>query len=305
MIITPIESSTFHSIVLASCDSRTDMEMDLLSTWLKPKGLLPNALVRWCFLLLALSLPVRLQKEPLCPGGPVFGKGVWAHLIHNSVDFSTSGESSLLLQWQTLGKAAWIQISTLLHMWEVCKRSSETQGHLTSGASISLFALWRLYKAPGLLLDPCQVLPTWNHHKTYRQNLTLSLPNSYYCLVDKSFPTLWCPGICNLTVSSVCGISQARILEWVAISFSRGIFLTQRSDSYLLHCRWVLYHWDTREAHLTHITKCQFHSFITSKTLESSCLTPLSPALPLQPHQPAPTFLPFPSIHLEHFPPDT
>ena len=30
--------------------------------------------------------------------------------------------------------------------------------------------------------------------------------------------------------SFVHGISQARILEWVAVSFSRGIFLTQESN---------------------------------------------------------------------------
>ena len=30
------------------------------------------------------------------------------------------------------------------------------------------------------------------------------------------------PMHCNLPVSPVCGISQARILEWVVISFSRG-----------------------------------------------------------------------------------
>ena len=98
-----------------------------------------------CFLLLALSVPVQLRKEPLCPDVPVFGKGVWDYLIQNSIGFSTFRQilSQLLLQWQTLGKAAWIQISTLLHTWEVCKRSSETQGHLTFGALISLSAPWR------------------------------------------------------------------------------------------------------------------------------------------------------------------
>ena len=34
----------------------------------------------------------------------------------------------------------------------------------------------------------------------------------------------WDPKHCSLTDGSVHGISQARILEWVAISFSRGIF---------------------------------------------------------------------------------
>ena len=36
-------------------------------------------------------------------------------------------------------------------------------------------------------------------------------------------------------ISSVHGISQARIVEWVAISFSRGIFLDQGSNPHLLH----------------------------------------------------------------------
>ena len=43
--------------------------------------------------------------------------------------------------------------------------------------------------------------------------------------------------------SSVHGmISQARILEWVAIPFSRGIFPTHWSNPGDLHCRRILYH---------------------------------------------------------------
>jgi len=41
----------------------------------------------------------------------------------------------------------------------------------------------------------------------------------------------------SLPGSSVQGILQARILEWVAIPFSRGIFLTQVSNPGLLHHR--------------------------------------------------------------------
>ena len=44
---------------------------------------------------------------------------------------------------------------------------------------------------------------------------------------------------CSPLGSSVHGILQA-ILEWVDISFSKGIFLTQGSNSGLLHCRQVL-----------------------------------------------------------------
>ena len=42
------------------------------------------------------------------------------------------------------------------------------------------------------------------------------------CLVAKSCPTLRDPMDCSPPGSSVHGISQARILEWVAIPFSRG-----------------------------------------------------------------------------------
>ena len=42
------------------------------------------------------------------------------------------------------------------------------------------------------------------------------------CLVVCLCPTLCDPMNCSPPGSSVCGISQARILEWVAIPFSRG-----------------------------------------------------------------------------------
>ena len=48
--------------------------------------------------------------------------------------------------------------------------------------------------------------------------------------------------------SSVCGISQARTLKWVAIFFSRGSsWLTNWTH---ISCigRWILYHWATKEA---------------------------------------------------------
>ena len=42
--------------------------------------------------------------------------------------------------------------------------------------------------------------------------------------------------------SSVHGILQARILEWVSCSLFQGIFPTQRSNPGLPHCRQILYH---------------------------------------------------------------
>ena len=55
-------------------------------------------------------------------------------------------------------------------------------------------------------------------------------------------PTLCDPMDCSPPGSSVHGILQARILEWVAIPFSRGIFPTLGLNPGLPHCRQILYH---------------------------------------------------------------
>ena len=52
-------------------------------------------------------------------------------------------------------------------------------------------------------------------------------PNSlnlmfHVCSVTQSCPTLCDPKDCSPPSSSVCGILQPRVLEWVAISLSRG-----------------------------------------------------------------------------------
>ena len=55
------------------------------------------------------------------------------------------------------------------------------------------------------------------------------------CLVAQSCPSLCDPLDYSPPVSSVHGIFQARILEWVAFSFSRGSFPTQGFNPGLLH----------------------------------------------------------------------
>ena len=55
------------------------------------------------------------------------------------------------------------------------------------------------------------------------------------CLVAQLCLTLFDPVDCSPPGSSVHGIVQARILEWVAIPFLRGIFLTQGLNLHLLH----------------------------------------------------------------------
>ena len=75
-----------------------------------------------------------------------------------------------------------------------------------------------------------------------RSSPTLTLhqwPLSMVSLVAQSCPTLCDSMNCNLTCSSDHGILQARILEWVATPFSKGIIPTQGWNSSLLR----LLHW--------------------------------------------------------------
>ena len=76
------------------------------------------------------------------------------------------------------------------------------------------------------------------------QSRTLYVPLKMKVLVTQSRPTLCDPMNSSLPDSSVRGISQARILEWVAIPFYRDwTFLpTQRVNLGLLHCRQILFH---------------------------------------------------------------
>ena len=59
--------------------------------------------------------------------------------------------------------------------------------------------------------------------------------------VFQSFPTLWDPMHCSPPGSSVHGILQAKILEWVCHVLLQGIFPTLGSNPALLHCRQILF----------------------------------------------------------------
>ena len=69
-------------------------------------------------------------------------------------------------------------------------------------------------------------------------------------VVSDSFVTP--PMGCSLPGPSVHGIFQAKILEGVAISFSREI--SQPKDQTGVSCigRWILHHWATRDAQQLH-----------------------------------------------------
>ena len=110
------------------------------------------------------------------------------------------------------------------------------------------------------------------------------------CQVAQSCPTLFDPMACSLLGSSVHGIFQARVLEWVAISFSRGIFPTQGSNRSLPHCRQTLYHLSHQEFQWGFLNRSiSHHSTYTQKSAEPgpgvlSEEDQLSPELPVTCH---------------------
>ena len=61
----------------------------------------------------------------------------------------------------------------------------------------------------------------WVKHSNWKLKHSSSEPY-WVSEVAQSYPTLFDPVDCSLPGSSIHGILQARILEWVAISFSRG-----------------------------------------------------------------------------------
>ena len=73
------------------------------------------------------------------------------------------------------------------------------------------------------------------------QNSSKSLITNSSCVYAQSCPALCDPMDYNLPGSFVLGIIQTRILEWVAISFSKSSLPTQGSNPGLPHCRQILY----------------------------------------------------------------
>ena len=87
-------------------------------------------------------------------------------------------------------------------------------------------------------------------------------------LVSRSCPTHCNPTNCSPPGSSVHGILQARILQWVAISFSRGSSqLRDQAQVSCIACR-LFTVWSTREDHSSlnkHLGFIQWPNYLTKK----------------------------------------
>ena len=69
-----------------------------------------------------------------------------------------------------------------------------------------------------------------------------------FTLIPSGVQLFFNPMDCSPPGASVHGISQARILEWVAISSSRGSSRPRDQIQASSTGRWILYHWATKEA---------------------------------------------------------
>ena len=83
------------------------------------------------------------------------------------------------------------------------------------------------------------------------------------CVYAQLYLTLCDPMDCSLPVSSDHGISQARMLEWVATSFSRGSSWPRGWTHVSYIGREILYHWASRE--LLHLSTFLVHAKIFFK----------------------------------------
>ena len=100
------------------------------------------------------------------------------------------------------------------------------RGHMDHHSSLLKRRIWEFYRIPNCQTDPKEYKL---ERESYRLPLSVSsLPcllgvciSYLLCMRAQSCPTLCNPMDCSPPGSSVHGISQARILEWVVISSSR------------------------------------------------------------------------------------
>ena len=108
---------------------------------------------------------------------------------------------------------------------------------------------WQLKNIPCfLLLLQLLLLLRWKFFCINQRSKTTSTQIDGF-VQSLSWVQLFCdPMDCSPPSSSVHRVSQARILEWIAISFSVGSSWPRDQTRVSYICRRIFYHWATREA---------------------------------------------------------
>ena len=117
--------------------------------------------------------------------------------------------------------------------------------------AIILYYLWDYLISLSLQLDHQKTL------NTFIQNTSHTDKDTEWCHLQVNASMfngvqLFCDPNCSLPGSSVHGIFQARMLEWVAISFSRRTSWARDQTQGSCIGRQILYHWATWEALCQH-----------------------------------------------------
>ena len=142
--------------------------------------------------------------------------------------------------------------------WGRSKQAPFTVSKVTCCSPRVTLPLWKLFSL--LHLPPACFEPVPSVLVHYQSRLLITLPHLYCLLLTAQSCLILCNSVdCSPPGSSVHGILQARILEWVAIPFFRGS--SRPRDLYLglLHCRQVLYHLSHQGSPIAPIFQPQFY----------------------------------------------
>ena len=164
---------------------------------------------------------------------------VWAYIMENGLDSDERALALFLLRQppMTSGKGcSWAGsppgqswASRTCHLWE---------GLLLTQSMPELYPLSERQFKPLWKYSLQWAFPEfWTAQEKEKANTELFV----LCSVAQSCPALCDPVDCGPPGSSVHGILQARVLEWVAIPFSRGSFPSRDRTRVSCIGRWVLY----------------------------------------------------------------
>ena len=135
---------------------------------------------------------------------------------------------------------------TVRNSWPIGSLSHfYTQGISVSGVG---WAPWPGTQGPSIIHPQTTTVPTTSFSCTFVLVVLSVSPFPSCCCCSVVSNSLRPHGLCSPSGSSVHGISQARIQEWVAISFSKGPSQPRNQTHISSIGRQVLYQWATRKA---------------------------------------------------------